>query len=141
MWPSATFARTIIPTTTLFCPFRTANEAAFKAAFVTVQQMAQHLKLTKLLGTVSIDGTKVQANANNHAAVSYARAGEMLAQLELEKQELTVRAQQAENQEAMEQLDLPAELTRRDDRKAALQQARQVIEARARGVAAANQAD
>jgi len=122
------------------CTFRTANEAAFKAAFVTVLQMAQHLKLTKL-GTVSIDGTKIQANASKHAAVSYARAGEMLVQLELEVQELMARAQQAENQETKEQLDLPAELTRREDRRAALQQARQVIEARAKELAAAKQAD
>ena len=122
------------------CTFRTANEAAFKAAFVTVLQMAQHLKLTKL-GTVSIDGTKIQANASKHAAVSYARAGEMLAQLELEVQELMTRAQQAENQETKEQLDIPAELTRREDRKAALQQARQVIEARAKELAVAKQAD
>ncbi|MSU64900.1 MAG: hypothetical protein EXS38_02090 [Opitutus sp.] len=65
----------------------------------------------------------------------------MLAQLELEVQELMQRAQQAEKQETKEQLDLPAELLRREDRKAALQQARQVIEARAKEVAAANQAD
>jgi hypothetical protein len=122
------------------CAFRTANKAAFKAAFVTVLQMAQHLKLTKL-GTVSIDGTKIQANASKHAAVSYARAGEMLAQLELEVQELMQRAQQAENQETKEQLDIPAELQRREDRQAALQQARQVIEERAKELAAANQAD
>ena len=122
------------------CTFRTANAAAFKAAFVTVLQMAQHLKLTKL-GTVSLDGTKIQANASKHAAVSYARAGELVAQLELEVQELMTRAQQAENQETKEQLDLPAELARREDRKAALQQARQVIEARAKELAVAKQAD
>ncbi len=122
------------------CAFRSGNEAAFKAAFVTVLQLAQHLKLTKV-GAVSIDGTKIQANASKHAAVSYARAGEMIAQLELEVQELMQRAQQAENQETKDALDIPAELTRREDRKAALQQARQVIEARAQEVAAARQAD
>jgi transposase len=122
------------------CAFRSGNETAFKAAFVTVLQLAQHLKLTKV-GTVSLDGTKIQANASKHAAVSYARAGEMIAQLELEVQELMARAQQAENQETKDALDIPAELTRREDRKAALQQARQVIEARAREVAAARQAD
>ena len=122
------------------CAFRAANEKAFQAAFVTVLQLAQQLKLTKV-GTVSIDGTKLQANASKHAAVSYARAGEMIAQLELEVQELMARAQQAENQETKEALDIPAELTRRETRKAALQQARQVIEARAKELAAANQAD
>jgi hypothetical protein len=106
---------------------------------VTVLQLAQHLKLAKV-GTVSIDGTKLQANASKHAAVSYARAGEMIAQLELEVQELMSRAQQAENQEK-DALDIPAELTRRETRKAALEQARHVIEARAKELAAANQAD
>jgi transposase len=118
------------------CAFRTANQAAFEAAFVTVLELGHHLKLTKV-GIVSVDGSKIQANASKHAAVSYARAGEMLAQLELEVKELTARAQQAENQETKDTLDLPAELTRREDRKAALQQARQIIEARAKELAAA----
>jgi len=121
------------------CTFRTANEAAFRAAFTTVLQLAQQLRLTKV-GTISIDGTKIQANASKHAAVSYARAGEMIAQLELEVQELLQRAAQADAQEAQDGLDIPAELTRREDRKAALQQARQVIEARAQELAAAKQA-
>lgn len=122
------------------CAFRTANEKAFQAAFVTVLQLAGQLRVTKV-GTISIDGTKIQANASKHAAVSYARAGELIAQLELEVQELMTRAQQAENQETTEALAIPAELTRREDRKAALQQARQVIEARAQEMAAAHQAD
>jgi hypothetical protein len=105
---------------------------------VTVLQLGHHLKLTKV-GTVSVDGSKIQANASKHAAVSYARAGEMLAQLELEVKELTERAEQAEAHESKDTLDLPAELTRRQDRKAALQQARQVIEARAKELAAAQQ--
>jgi transposase len=41
------------------CTFRTANKQAFKAAFVSVLQLAQHLRLSKV-GTVSIDGTKLR---------------------------------------------------------------------------------
>jgi len=118
------------------CAFRTANETAFKAAFVRVLELAQHLRLTRV-GVVSVDGTKIQANASKHAAVSYARAGEMVEQLELEVKELIERARQAEAQESQEPLDIPAELARREKRKAALEQARQVIEARAREMAAA----
>ncbi len=92
-------------------------------------QVTQHLKLSKL-GTVSLDGTKIQANASKHAAVSYGRAGEMIAQLELEVQELMTRAASGEP-ETKDVPEIPAELTQREDRKAALQQARQVIEARA----------
>lgn len=118
------------------CAFRVANEVAFKAAFVTVLQLARELRLTRV-GTVSVDGTKIQANASKHAAVSYQRAGELITHLELEVQELVTRAAQADTQEAKETLDLPAELTRREKRLAALKQARQVIEARAKEMAAA----
>jgi transposase len=122
------------------CVFRTANRAAFQAAFVTVLQLAQQLRLTRV-GTVSVDGTKVQANASKHAAVSYQRAGELIAQLQLEVQELVTRAEQADTREAKATLDIPAELTRRETRIDALKQARQVIEARAKELAAAQQVE
>jgi len=112
----------------------------FRAAFVSVLQLAQQLGLARL-GSASVDGTKIQANASKHAAVSYERAGQMLAQLELEVKELLERAERAEAQETKDTLDIPAELTRREQRRAALQRARQVIEARAQELAAAKQAD
>jgi transposase len=120
------------------CEFRVTNEAALRAAFTTVLQLAHHLRLTKV-GTVSVDGTKIQANASKHAAVSYQRAGEMIQQLELEVKELMERAEQAEAKEAKETLDIPAELARREKRVGALKQARQVIEQRAKEMAAAQQ--
>ena len=126
------------PDHTSICQFRTANQAAFQAAFVSVLQLAHQLRLTQV-GVVSVDGTKIQANASKHAAVSYERAGEMLKQLELEVKELMGRAEQAEAKESRETLDLPAELARRDKRVAALKQARKVIEGRAKELAAAQQ--
>ena len=120
------------------CSFRVANKVAFQAAFVTVLQLAQQLRLTQV-GAVSVDGTKLQANASKHAAVSYERAGEMLQQLELEVKELMARAEQAEAKESKETLDIPAELARRDQRIAALKQARAVIEERAKELAKAQQ--
>jgi transposase len=120
------------------CTFRVANAVAFRAAFVSVLQLAQQLRLTQV-GTVSVDGTKIQANASKHAAVSYQRAGEMIEQLDLEVKELLERAEQAEAQETKAPLDLPEELARREKRVAALRQARQVMEERARELAAAQQ--
>jgi transposase len=120
------------------CAFRAANEAAFKAAFVSVLQLAHHLKLTRV-GAVSVDGTKIAANASKHAAVSYGRAGEMIGQLELEVKELMERAAQADRQEGQETLDIPAEMARREKRLAALKEARAVIEARAKEIARAQQ--
>jgi transposase len=119
------------------CAFRTANGPAFAAAFTQVLQMAHQLRLTQL-GSVSVEGTKIAAHASKHAAVSYQRAGELIAQLELEVQELITHAQQADAQETQPPgLDLPAELQRREPRVAALRRARQVIEERARELAAA----
>jgi len=88
---------------------------------VSVLQLAQELHLSKV-GAVSVDGTKIQANASKHAAVSYQRAGEMIEQLELEVKELLERAEQAEakEKEAEETLDIPAELVRREKRMGAL---------------------
>jgi len=126
------------PDHTSICEFRTTNRAAFQGAFVTVLQLAHRLRLTQV-GAVSVDGTKIQANASKHAAVSYQRAGELIDQLELEVKELIERAEQAEAKERKETLDLPAELARRDQRLAALKQARAVIEARAKELAAAQQ--
>ena len=122
------------------CAFRTANKVAFEASFVSVLQFAQHLCLMKV-GTVSIDGTKIQANASKHSAVSYERAGEMIAQLELEVQQLVKLAEQADATQGQAGLDLPSELSRREDRKAALQKAREVIEARAKEIAQLNKAE
>src|SRR5437016_6546078 len=120
------------------CEFRVVNKAAFRAAFVSVLQLAQQLRLSKV-GAVSVDGTKIQANASKHAAVSYQRAGEMIEQLELEVKELMERAEQAETQETQETLDIPVELARREKRVAALKQARAVIEERAKELAVAQQ--
>ena len=69
------------------CAFRTRNRDAFKAAFVQVLEYGHALKLTAV-GVVSVDGTKIAANASKHAAVSYQRAGEMIEQLEMEVEQL-----------------------------------------------------
>jgi len=118
------------------CTFRRVNQAAFQAAFVTVLQLAHQLRLTRV-GSVSVDGTKLQANASKHAAVSYQRAGELMARFQLEVAELITRAETADAKEARETLDLPAELARREQRIESLKHARQIIEAQAREMAAA----
>ena len=107
---------------------------------MSVLQLAPQLRLIRV-GTASVEGTKRQANASKHAAVSDQRAGEMIEQLELEVQDLMVRAEQAEAKESQETLDIPAELMRREQRKAARQQARPIIEERGQEMAAARQAD
>ena len=64
------------------CTFRRKNGALFSECFVKVLALAQELGCLKQLGGISVDGTKIKANASKHAAVSYKRAGEMIELLE-----------------------------------------------------------
>lgn len=114
------------------CTFRRKNQALLTESFVGVLQLAQELKLLKFgQFTVAADGTKVQANASKHSAVSYVRAREMMEQLELEVQQLLAKAEAADSAPLREGLTIPEEITRRQERQAALARARAEIEARA----------
>jgi len=81
---------------------------------------------------VSLDGTKIAANASKHAAVSYERAGQMLEQLEGEVRQLLAKAEQADATPLQDGLTIPGEIVRRQERQAALQSARAEIETRAK---------
>lgn len=124
------------------CTFRRENRAMLSESFVKVLQLAQQLKVLKFGQlTVAADGTKVLANASKHSAVSYQRAGEMIQQLELEVNQLLAKAEQADATPLQEGLSIPEEITRRQERKAALAQARAEIEARAQARLAAQLAE
>jgi len=112
------------------CAFRRQNGPLFTESFVKVLGYAQELGVLKRRGGVSVDGTKIAANASKHAAVSYGRASEMMAALEEEVQELMVLAESADRAPETAKLDVPAELTRRQDRQAKLKLAKLAIEAR-----------
>jgi hypothetical protein len=53
--------------------FRRANKAAFEAAFLQVLVLVRETGLRRL-GTVSIDGTKIDANASKLRSLRYDRA-------------------------------------------------------------------
>jgi transposase len=112
------------------CDFRTRNRAAFKEAFVKVLMLAQELGHLKKVGGIAVDGTKIMANASKHAAVSYKRAEEMVRQLEVEIEQLTRKAEEADSVPLDTGLCIPDEIRRREDRKAKLLEARRVIEER-----------
>jgi transposase len=122
------------------CAFRRENEALFHESFLQILQMARELKILKV-GQITIahDGTKIQANASKHSAVSYERAGQKIEELELEVKQLIAKAEAADSKPLQEGLSIPEEITRREERKAQLQKARAVIEARARQRAQAQQ--
>ncbi|MDR1931057.1 MAG: transposase, partial [Treponema sp.] len=59
------------PEFSVICAFRRENREAFKEAFIKVLGIAQETGHLKKLGNISVDGTKIKANASKHKAVSY----------------------------------------------------------------------
>ena len=122
------------------CTFRRENFDGVAEAFLQVLQLAKELGLLKV-GTVSVDGTKMLANASKHASLRYDRAGELVQQLQQEIQGLLKQAEQADQAEANDGQSLPQEIARREKLKAKLEQARRTLEARAKARAQEEQAD
>jgi transposase len=98
--------------------------------FVQILLIGQTLGLVKL-GTVSLDGTKIKANASKHKALSWAYANQLEAQLQAEVEELLRLAEEADNESLPEAMDIPEELKRREARLAKIAAAKAEIEARA----------
>lgn len=99
--------------------------------FVEVLKLAREMGVLKL-GTVGLDGTKIHANASRHSALSYEHVQKIEAQLQQEVQQLLLMAEHADEADVPDGLSIPEELQRREERLAALAQAKARIEARAR---------
>jgi transposase len=112
------------------CAFRKRFLKEIEALFVQVLCIARQMQLLKL-GTIALDGTKIHANASRHSALSYGHAQKIEVQLEAEVKELLARAEAADQEPLPEGLSIPEELSRREQRLAAIRQAKAQIEARA----------
>jgi len=53
--------------------FRRRHSEQFAATFVQVLQIAREIQVSRF-GTVSLDGTRIHANASRHSALSYGHA-------------------------------------------------------------------
>lgn len=98
--------------------------------FVEILAIAHQMKVFKL-GKVSIDGTKIQANASKHKALSYGHACKLEEQLEAEVAELLQKAESADRADIPDGMDIPAELSIRQERIEAIKEAKAEIERRA----------
>jgi transposase len=117
--------------------FRKIHLARLEALFVEVLRLCALAGLARV-GTIALDGTKVKANASRHKAMSYDR---MKAEEERLKQEIATLLADAEAADKAEDIEhgpdrrgdeLPDELARRQSRLAKIQQARELLEERAR---------
>ena len=100
--------------------------------FAQVVRLAREMGLVKL-GTIAVDGTKIKANASRHKAMSYGHMLKVEAELKAQIAALLQRAKAADEAEKNEpELDVPAEIARRQDRLSAIAQARARLEQRQR---------
>src|SRR5450631_640161 len=113
----ATFRRTFLP--------------ELKDLFVQVLLLAQEAGVLKL-GTISLDGTKVHADASKRKAVSYKRLLELESQLQTEVEEVFALSEQSEQPEVPDGLVVSKEIARRQDRLVRLVEAKVVLETRAK---------
>jgi transposase len=112
--------------------FRALHLKELADLFVQVVKLAREMGLVKL-GTVAIDGTKIKANASRHKAMSYERMQQTEAELKAQIDALLERAKTTDAAEANEpDLDIPAEIERRETRLKAIAEARERLEQRQR---------
>jgi transposase len=121
--------------------FRKIHLEALENLFEQVLEMALQCGSIKL-GRVSLDGTKLKANASKHKAMSYGRMKEKQRQLKEEVKQLLEQAEAADQEEDRQYGskrgdELPEELRRRETRLAKIKEAKKVLEQRARDKAAA----
>ena len=112
--------------------FRALHLAEFTELFTQVVRLAREMGLVKL-GTIAVDGTKIKANASRHKAMSYGRM--QSAEIELKAQIAALLHKAANTDEAEKnqpELDIPAELGRRQARLQAIEAAKVRLEERQR---------
>jgi transposase len=112
--------------------FRAFHLKELSELFVQVVRLAREMGLVKL-GTIAVDGTKVKANASRHKAMSYGHMLKTEAELKAQIDALLNKARAADEAEKNEpELDIPAEIARRQDRLDAIAAARARLEERQR---------
>jgi transposase len=97
--------------------------------FVRLLQIAHGMGVLKL-GDISMDGTKIKANASKHKAMSWEYPCKLEEQLCSEVQELIRRAE-SESGQGQQEIDLPAELQRREVRLDKIKEVKAELERRA----------
>ncbi len=122
------------------CQFRTKNIEAISETFLQVLLLAKELELLKV-GIVSIDGTKLDANASKHKSIRYDRATELVEQLKIDIDELLSQAEAADKSGEVDNQTLPKELARREKLKDKLDQACERLKSQAKKRAEREQAE
>jgi len=134
-----------VPNFRTISDFRKDHLPALQGLFVQVLMLCRQAGLVTV-GLVSLDGTKVKANASRHKAMSYEY---MQKEEERLQKEIAALLSKAESTDAAEDElhgreargdELPAELARRETRLAKIQEAKKALEEQALAAAQAEEA-
>ena len=129
-----------IPNFRTISDFRKLHIKELQQLFVQVLQLCQEAGLVKL-GHIALDGTKIKANASRHKAMSYGRMLKEEASLKEEIKQLLEKSEAIDRQEDDKYGpdsrgdELPEELARRESRLKRIQEAKKVLEAKAKAAA------
>jgi transposase len=111
--------------------FRRRFGAQLEQLFVQVLMLAREMGMLKL-GKIAVDGSKIKANASRHSALSWGHLKKIEQQLQQEVQQLMALAEAEDRKQVPDGMDVPQEIARRQERLAALEEAKRKLEERAR---------
>jgi transposase/IS5 family transposase len=101
-----------------------------KGIFIQILAIAREMGVKKV-GTVSIDGTKVKANASKHHSLSWGYANKLEERLQSEIADLMKRAEEADCEKEDSGMKIPEEISIREKRLQGITEAKAIIAARA----------
>ncbi|MFZ3287589.1 MAG: IS1182 family transposase [Telluria sp.] len=111
--------------------FRRRFGAQFEQLFVQVLMLAREMGMLKL-GKVSVDGSKIKANASRHSALSWGHLQKIEKQLQQEVQQLMALAESEDGKNVPDGMEVPKEIALRQQRLAVLDEAKRKLEERAK---------
>jgi transposase len=101
-----------------------------KPLFVQILMIAHSMGVFKL-GKISLDGTKIKANASKHKALSWDHACKLGKQIQAEVEDLLRQAEESDKEDLPDGMSIPDELARREKRLETIAKAKAEIQLRA----------
>jgi transposase len=111
--------------------FRPNNDAAIREAFRQLLLLAREMKMLKV-GTVSVDGTHIKANASKYKNIRYDRIAELTTQIDADIDTLLAEAEAADEADEDDGQRIPEQIARGEVLRAKIQEAKAAIEKQAR---------
>ena len=128
LMPVIYIANGLHPDHTSISNFRKNFLKEIEELFIQFLKIAAEMGILKI-GDISIDGTKIQANASKHKALSYGHAIKLEEKIKEEIKLLLKKAEEPDNS-AMNDIKIPEEISRREDRLSKIKEVQEKIKER-----------